>query len=68
MALIGFGYQVVRSELALIRFGHALAHSGSLFVRHSVDAASPRLDFMGVFGEFFLIFAGHNRNPFNTAR
>ena len=30
MALIGFGYQIVRYELALIRFSHALAHSGFL--------------------------------------
>jgi hypothetical protein len=58
MALIGFGYQVVRYELALIRFSHALAHSGSLVVRHAVDAGSPRFYFARVFGEFFLIFAG----------
>jgi hypothetical protein len=57
MALIGFGYQIVRYELALIRFSHALAHSSSLVVRHPVDAGSPRLDFARVFGEFILIFA-----------
>jgi hypothetical protein len=55
---IGLGYQVVSYELALIRFSHALAHSGSLVVRHPVDAASPRLDFARLFGEFILIFAG----------
>jgi hypothetical protein len=58
MALIGFGYQVVSYELALIRLSHALAHSGSLVVRHPVQAASPRFDFTRVFGEFILIFAG----------
>jgi hypothetical protein len=42
----------------LIRFSHALAHSGSLVVRHPVDAGSARLDFARVFGEFILIFAG----------
>jgi hypothetical protein len=58
MAFIGFGYHIVRYELALIRFSHALAHSGSLVFRHRVDAGSPRLDFSRVFGEFILIFAG----------
>jgi|SRR6185295_10306489 len=58
MALIGFGYQIVSYELALIRFSHALAHSGSLVVGHAVDAGSPRLDFARVFGEFILIFSG----------
>jgi hypothetical protein len=58
MALIGFGDQIVRYELALIRFSHALVHSGSLVVRHPVDTGSPRFDFARVFGEFILIFAG----------
>jgi hypothetical protein len=57
MALIGFGYQVVSYELALIRFSHALVHSGSFVVRHPVQAASPGFDFTCIFGEFILIFA-----------
>jgi hypothetical protein len=58
MALIGFGYHIVQYELALISFSHALVNSGSLIVRHRVDAGSPRFDFARVFGEFILIFAG----------
>ena len=54
----GFGYHIVRYELALIGFSHALAHSGPLLVRHPVDAGSPRFDFARVFGKFFLILAG----------
>jgi hypothetical protein len=58
MALVGFGYQIVRYELALVSFSHALAYCGSLLVRHRVDAGSPRLDFARIFGEFVLILAG----------
>src|SRR4051794_10439776 len=58
MTLVGLRNQVIRYELALIRFCHALAHRGPLVVRHSIDAGSPRFDFASVFGEFFLVFAG----------
>jgi hypothetical protein len=58
VAFIGFRHNLVRYELALIGFRQALAHRGSLFIRHRVDAAAPGLDFACVLGELVLILRG----------
>src|SRR4051812_28959170 len=58
VTFIGFRHNLFRHELTLIGLGHALAHRGSLFIRHRIDAGAPAFDFTGVFGKFVLILPG----------
>jgi hypothetical protein len=58
VAFIGFRYNLVRYELALIGFSQALGYGGPLVVRHRIDARATRFDFARNFGKFVLILAG----------
>src|SRR5947209_2733475 len=57
VAFVGFPYDFVGYELALVRFSEALGHRGALVVGHGIDARPPRLDFPRIFGEVVLILA-----------